>query len=86
MPMIDRWVVHHSLKALGACWKTIGAENPVFCINLSGQSFANPGFQAFIMDEINESGMPPQKYLLRSHGNSRHFPYRRRRQLHDVVT
>jgi diguanylate cyclase (GGDEF)-like protein len=60
MPMVDRWVIHHSLKTLGACWKSIAADNPVFCINLSGQSFANPGFQAFIMDEIRESGVPPK--------------------------
>ena len=60
MPMVDRWVVHNSLKALGACWETIVAGDPVFCINLSGQSFANPGFQAFIMDEIRESGVPPR--------------------------
>ncbi|MGB5722612.1 MAG: EAL domain-containing protein, partial [Woeseiaceae bacterium] len=60
MPMIDRWVVHHTLKALGACWKTIAVGDPVFCINLSGQSFSNPGFQAFLMDEIVEAGLPPK--------------------------
>ena len=60
MPLIDRWVVHNSLKTIGACWKSLTADDPVFCINLSGQSFANPGFQAFIIDEINESGVPPQ--------------------------
>ena len=60
MPMVDRWVVHYSLKTLGACWQEIAAQDPVFCINLSGQSFSNPGFQAFIMDEIRESGVPPQ--------------------------
>ncbi len=60
MPQVDRWVVHHSLKALSACWKTISKDKPVFCINLSGQSFSNPGFQAFIMDEIWEAGVPPQ--------------------------
>lgn len=60
MPMVDRWVIHHSLKALGTCWKSIAEGSPVFCINLSGQSFANPGFQAFIMDEIREADVPPQ--------------------------
>jgi EAL domain-containing protein (putative c-di-GMP-specific phosphodiesterase class I) len=60
MPLVDRWVVHNSLKTLSACWKSIAANNPVFCINLSGQSFANPGFQAFIMDEIRDSNIPPQ--------------------------
>ncbi len=60
MPMVDRWVVHHSLKALGSCWKSFADIDPVFCINLSGQSFANPGFQAFIVDEIRDAGVPPQ--------------------------
>ena len=60
MPLVDRWVIHHTLKALTARWKTIAKDDPVFCINLSGQSFANPGFQAFIMDEIREADVPPQ--------------------------
>jgi len=60
MPMVDRWVIHHTLKALGACWRSIAEDDPVFCINLSGQSFANPGFQAFITDEIREAGVPPR--------------------------
>jgi len=60
MPLVDRWVVHQSLKALGTCWKSIAEGSPVFCINLSGQSFSNPGFQAFIMDEIREADVPPQ--------------------------
>ena len=58
MPMVDRWVIHNSLKALGACWNKLADEKPVFCINLSGQSFANPGFQAFVIDEIRASGVP----------------------------
>jgi EAL domain-containing protein (putative c-di-GMP-specific phosphodiesterase class I) len=64
MPSVDRWVVHHTLKAIGKCWKTIAADSPVFCINLSGQSFSNPGFQAFIMDEIREANVPPQNICL----------------------
>lgn len=60
MPLVDRWVVHQSLQALSDCWETIRATDPVFCINLSGQSFANPGFQDFIMHEISQSGVPPQ--------------------------
>lgn len=60
MPLVDRWVVHHTMKALGARWKSIADNDPVFCINLSGQSFANPGFQAFIIDEINEADVPPR--------------------------
>jgi len=60
MPLVDRWVIHNTLKELGSCWKRIAGKNPVFCINLSGQSFANPGFRSFIIDEIRESEVPPQ--------------------------
>ncbi len=59
MPMVDRWVVHNALKALGATWENFADVDPVFCINLSGQSFANPGFKAFIIDEIRDAGLPP---------------------------
>ncbi len=59
MPTVDRWVVHHTLKALGTAWNSFANVDPVFCINLSGQSFANPGFQAFIIDEIRDAGVPP---------------------------
>lgn len=58
MPAIDRWVIHHSLRAIAACWNSISADDPVFCINLSGQSFANPGFQPYIADELRDSGIP----------------------------
>ena len=58
MPAIDRWVIHHALKAIAACWSSISADDPVFCINLSGQSFANPGFQPYIADELRDSGIP----------------------------
>ena len=51
----DRSLGRASLaEALGAIWKTIAGGNPVFCINLSGQSFSNPGFQTFLMDEITK--------------------------------
>jgi len=60
MPMIDRWVIHHALDTITKCWKAVADVAPVFCINLSGQSFANPGFLPFITDEIRDSGIPPQ--------------------------
>jgi len=60
MPAIDRWVIHHSLKILASCWSSVSADEPVFCINLSGQSFTNPGFQPYIADELRDSGIPAQ--------------------------
>ncbi|MGI9203369.1 MAG: putative bifunctional diguanylate cyclase/phosphodiesterase [Woeseiaceae bacterium] len=60
MPMLDRWVIHNTLRWLGSCWAAISACNPVFCINLSGQSLTNPGFPTFVLDEINSMGVPPE--------------------------
>jgi len=59
MPMVDRWIVHNTLRRLGDCWSDISATNPVFCINLSGQSLTNPGFKEFVSDEIRQMGVPP---------------------------
>ncbi len=59
MPMVDRWVIRQALRYLGRKWKSIAADAPVFCINLSGQSLSNAGFYAFITDEIEASNVPP---------------------------
>ena len=55
MPQIDRWVIHHTLQALGHLEQTITRTNSVFCLNLSGQSLTNTGFLAFVADEIERS-------------------------------
>ena len=60
MPMLDRWIIHYSLRFLGSCWSSIAGTNPVFCINLSGQSLTNVGFLAFVSDEIRQMGVPPE--------------------------
>ena len=59
MPLIDRWVIRNSLKWLGKRWSKLAPSDPVFCINLSGQSLTNTGFLAFIVDELDEHGVPP---------------------------
>jgi len=58
MPMVDRWVVHNSLRLLGENWADIAICDPVFCINLSGQSLTNPGFQTFVVDALDQAGVP----------------------------
>ncbi len=60
MPMLDRWVIHHTLRWVGSCWASIASSSPVFCINLSGQSLTNPGFLTFVTDEITQMGLPPE--------------------------
>ncbi len=59
MPMVDRWVIRSALRFLGRKWKSVAASNPVFCINLSGQSLANAGFYGFIVDELEANNVPP---------------------------
>ncbi len=57
MPMLDRWVIHHSLQSISMVWPEISSVDPVFCINLSGQSLTNPGFQSFVVDELRQAGV-----------------------------
>ena len=59
MPMLDRWVLHNTLVTLSGAWEKISAGNPVFCINLSGQSLTNNGFLKYVVDEIANSSIPP---------------------------
>lgn len=60
MPLIDRWVIRNSLRALGSVWPSILATEAVFCLNLSGQSLTNTGFLAFVADELHSAGLPPE--------------------------
>ena len=55
MPQVDRWVLRNTLRAIGKIWKPIHKAGSVFCINLSGQSLTNPGFLAFVNEEIDRS-------------------------------
>lgn len=61
MPLVDRWVIHHSLQLLGASWGAIAQAGAVFCINLSGQSLTNTGFLAFVAHELEQSGVSPEQ-------------------------
>lgn len=58
MSKIDRWVIKETLSKM----TSIFAQNPeskLTCsINLSGQSFCENGFVAYIKDQINLSGVP----------------------------
>ena len=58
MPQIDRWVVSNVLKQL----KTIPEQTPqpVFAINLSGQSLNDPSFLSFVQDEVASSEVDPK--------------------------
>jgi EAL domain-containing protein (putative c-di-GMP-specific phosphodiesterase class I) len=61
MPLVDRWVIHNTLKMLGPSQQSLLSAGAVFCINLSGQSLTHPGFMAFVTHEISRSGIPPNQ-------------------------
>lgn len=60
MPLVDRWVIRNALKLIGESWDALASKQPIFCINLSGQSLTNIGFLAFVLDELSDSGVPPE--------------------------
>jgi EAL domain-containing protein (putative c-di-GMP-specific phosphodiesterase class I) len=53
MPELDRWVVREALRRLST-----GPEIPRFCVNVSGQTIADPKFPDFFAHEIMSSGVP----------------------------
>lgn len=57
MPLLDRWVIHNTLKSLDSCWADMQSSGAVFCINLSGQSLTNTGFTTFVTDEIRQTSV-----------------------------
>lgn len=57
MPAIDRWVVHHALQLLAE-----QAGEPVsYSINLSAQSLCEDSFLEFVLSELQESGVAPER-------------------------
>ncbi len=62
MPMVDRWVIRQTLKTLVSNWDSIAGSEAIFCINLSGQSLTNPGFQAFVLDELEQGQIDPHRF------------------------
>jgi diguanylate cyclase (GGDEF)-like protein/PAS domain S-box-containing protein len=57
MTSIDRWVVKTALRALAEA-QAGGLSRPMlFAINLSGQSIGDEGFLAFVLEELESSGV-----------------------------
>jgi EAL domain-containing protein (putative c-di-GMP-specific phosphodiesterase class I)/PAS domain-containing protein len=82
MEEIDRWVVRNLIswslrrQQAGAGWRP-----PLFCINLSGTTLANPDFASFVRHELQRSGFAAQALCfeisdieaMSNHANVRHF-------------
>jgi len=61
MSQLDRWVVKNALAKMAATLER-KPESKLSCsINLSGQSFCEPGFVEFIIGQIDTSGVPPKR-------------------------
>lgn len=58
MPQIDRWVIRTALSAYRPTLETRG-EPTMFCINLSGESVADPNLVSFIKHEIKKHNLEP---------------------------
>ncbi|HPE59683.1 MAG TPA: EAL domain-containing protein [Thiolinea sp.] len=58
MPKLDRWVITDLLNQL----TRIGTQEPqpVFSVNLSGQSLDDPRFLGFVLDAIRRKGVSPR--------------------------
>ncbi|MGD8629933.1 MAG: EAL domain-containing protein, partial [Gammaproteobacteria bacterium] len=60
MPQIDRWVVTNTFKMLMLDKSKVVERVSTCCINLSGQSLSDERFLDFLVDEIRDSGVPPE--------------------------
>ncbi|MFH1495865.1 MAG: EAL domain-containing protein [Pseudomonadota bacterium] len=72
MPTVDRWVIRTLFSSLGEEWQRLWAECerkgeafPILCaVNLSATSLNDELFPAFLKDQIEQHGMPPQALCL----------------------
>lgn len=58
MPQIDRWVVSNTIAHLRAYAEAVTDQEPLFSINLSGQSLGDDDILEFIEDEIEAAALP----------------------------
>ncbi len=58
MPMLDRWVIRHTLKTLAFRGEP-GTTPYTLAINLSGTSLNDARFLDFVLDELTAASIPP---------------------------
>jgi diguanylate cyclase (GGDEF)-like protein/PAS domain S-box-containing protein len=62
IPSIDRWVVRSALAALRRRFaRDLDDGTTAFAINLSGQSLGDEKFLEYVVAELNESGVGPER-------------------------
>ncbi len=60
MPAIDRWVIENTLATLAIDIDHINELVGVISINLSGQSLSDERLMQYLIEQIIESGVPPE--------------------------
>jgi len=60
MPAVDRWVVSNTFRMLMLDKEKVVERISTCCINLSGQSLSDERFLDFLVEEIRNSGVPPE--------------------------
>ncbi|MEQ1529898.1 MAG: EAL domain-containing protein [Methylococcales bacterium] len=64
MTKLDRWVVHSALTKMAEIY-AVNADSTLACsINLCGQSFCEQGFLEYLIDQVQQSGIPPANICL----------------------
>jgi diguanylate cyclase (GGDEF)-like protein len=79
MHLVDQWVIKTLLSNFSEAVRSVGLDNPVFCINLSGASMLNADLMNFIMTQITENEVDPGRYAWKSPKPRRSRIWRMRR-------
>ncbi len=61
MVKLDRWVIKTALIKMAEIYKQKPDTTLGCSINLSGQSFCEPGFLEYLIDQVLDSGLPAEK-------------------------
>ncbi len=64
MSKLDRWVVKNTLAKMAVVIQKEPKSKLSCSINLSGQSFCEPGFVTFVADQLSHSGVSPQRICI----------------------
>jgi EAL domain-containing protein (putative c-di-GMP-specific phosphodiesterase class I) len=57
---VDRWVVQRLLRSLAAHYRPDAAQAQVFFVNISGATLNDEGFEAFVREQLQDTGLPPE--------------------------
>ncbi len=64
MPLIDRWVIKGALEWLKNYPLSKNGNLQELAINISGQSLGDDQFLGYLLDQFNQTGVPPERICL----------------------